>query len=143
MKTLYTSSVTTTGGRTGHAVAADGLLDLHLAFPKSVGGPGTGPNPEHLFAAAHSACFGTSLTVAAGRLKVALDPNSVVIESRVTALETETNGKVGYTISEELDIRLPGVPRDVAERLIEETKTICTFSVLAHGKIDVKYRLLN
>ena len=41
MKTLYTAEALATGeGRDGHARTSDGQLDLDLAIPKELGGPG-------------------------------------------------------------------------------------------------------
>jgi len=40
-------------------------LDLDIRFPKELGGSGGATNPEQLFAAAWSACFGISVTIAA------------------------------------------------------------------------------
>lgn len=39
-KVLYQTQVTTTGGREGHAVSKDGVLDLNLSTPKELGGKG-------------------------------------------------------------------------------------------------------
>jgi hypothetical protein len=56
-KVLYTAVATSTGGRDGRSVSSDGLLDVKLAPPKELGGPGGATNPEQLFAAGYSACF--------------------------------------------------------------------------------------
>jgi len=51
MDVLYTASATANGGRAGHVRSADGVLDLPLAHPKELGGPGgAATNPEQLFA---------------------------------------------------------------------------------------------
>ena len=50
-KPLYTARATATGGRAGHAVSDDGVLDLDLKPPTEMGGPGGATNPEQLFAA--------------------------------------------------------------------------------------------
>ena len=52
VKPLYTARATATGGRSGHAVTDDGMVDVHLQPPKEMGGPGGAANPEQLFAAA-------------------------------------------------------------------------------------------
>jgi hypothetical protein len=47
MKTLYTAVATVHGGREGHVKSDDGVLDLDLKIPKSMGGPGrAGSNPD-------------------------------------------------------------------------------------------------
>ena len=60
-KVLYTAVATSTGGRDGKSVSSDGLLDVRIAPPKELGGPGGATNPEQLFAAGYSACFLSAL----------------------------------------------------------------------------------
>ena len=69
MQALYTASATATGdGRGGHTRSSDGVLDLDLAVPKEMGGPGGAlTNPEQLFAAGYSACLHSAVkTIAKG-----------------------------------------------------------------------------
>ena len=55
---IYKTSATATGGRDGHSATTDGALDVKLAVPKEMGGPGgPGNNPEQLFAVGYAACF--------------------------------------------------------------------------------------
>ena len=69
-KVLYTAKAHTTGGREGGASRTDdGRLEVKLSSP---GTPGTGTNPEQLFAAGWSACFLSAIKLAAGKRKVAL-----------------------------------------------------------------------
>lgn len=58
MQALYTATATAVGGRSGTIKSSDGVLDLRLAYPKELGGPGgAATNPEQLFAAGYAACF--------------------------------------------------------------------------------------
>ena len=58
-KVLYTGKTHTTGGRRGGASRSDdGRLDVNFSAP---GTPGTGSNPEQLFAAGWSACLISSM----------------------------------------------------------------------------------
>ena len=61
MKTLYSTTVTPTGGRHGHIRSEDGLLDMKLALPRQLGGKGDATNPEQLFAGGYAACFENAL----------------------------------------------------------------------------------
>ena len=55
MKVRYTAKTHTSGGRRGGVSQSDdGRLDVKFSAP---GVPGTGTNPEQLFAAGWSACF--------------------------------------------------------------------------------------
>ena len=47
-KVLYTAKAHTIGGRAGMSRSSDGRLEVRLSRP---GSPGTGSNPEQLFAA--------------------------------------------------------------------------------------------
>jgi len=42
-------------GRNGHSRFSDGVLDVDLATPVEIGGPGGATNPEQLFAAGYAA----------------------------------------------------------------------------------------
>src|ERR1700730_11752960 len=59
--TLYSTKVTATGGRHGSIRSDDGLLDLKLALPRTLGGKGDATNPEQLFAGGYAACFENAL----------------------------------------------------------------------------------
>jgi Ohr subfamily peroxiredoxin len=69
-KAQYTAKAHTTGGRDdGASRSSDGRLDVKLSFP---GAPGTGTNPERLFAAGWSACFISAIGLVAWKMKVKL-----------------------------------------------------------------------
>ena len=65
-KLVYTAKTHTTGGRDGTSHSSDGRLDVKLSIP---GAPGTGTNPEQLFAAGWSACFEGAMAVVARKGK--------------------------------------------------------------------------
>src|SRR3954466_5992828 len=61
-KIVYTAVATSVGGRRGGgASSSDGILDVQLNAPKELRGPGTGTNPEQLFAAGYAACFNSAV----------------------------------------------------------------------------------
>jgi osmotically inducible protein OsmC len=79
-KVIYTAKVRTTGGRDGGASrSSDGRLDIKHSIP---GGPGTGTNPEQLFAAGWSACFEGAMGIAARKMKIAI-PSDMAIDAEV------------------------------------------------------------
>src|ERR1700740_1497316 len=70
VKVRYTAKTHTSGGRRGGVSRSDdGRLDVKFSAP---GVPGTGTNPEQLFAAGWSACFISAMGLAANRMKVQL-----------------------------------------------------------------------
>src|SRR5258708_7369657 len=77
-KVVYRSEVTSTGGRDGRAISADGKLELKLAVPKEMGGNGDGTNPEQLFAAGYSACFMGAMRFVAGKEKLTIAPDAKI-----------------------------------------------------------------
>ena len=74
-KVLYTAKAHTTGGRAGMSRSSDGRLEVRLSRP---GGPGTGTNPEQLFAAGWSACFESAMEFAARNMKITLPADHAV-----------------------------------------------------------------
>jgi len=134
-KVLYTAKAQTTGGRDGGSSrTSDGQLDVKLTLPGS-SRPGT--NPEQLFAAGWSACFIGALKGVGAQMKVRV-PADVAIDVEVDLRQ----GDDGYSVAARLNISLPGLPRDVAESLIEGAQHTCPYSKATHGNIDVSYNLV-
>lgn len=77
MKTLFTSEVSSKGGRSGSLSNPDGLLNVTLGNPLKPGEENRGPNPELLFAGAYAACYHSALTGAAKKLNVSLKDSTV------------------------------------------------------------------
>ena len=79
----YKTSATAIGGRDGRTRTDDGKIDLQLAVPRELGGPGgEGTNPEQLFAAGYAACFLRAVKVASRQLKVRIPPEAAVTATR-------------------------------------------------------------
>jgi osmotically inducible protein OsmC len=135
-KRLYTATATATGGRDGKVVTDDGTLDLTVVPPRAMGGSGAaGTNPEQLFAAGYSACFGSALAVVARMQKIKTGP--VAITAKVTI------GPVGagYGLAVELVADLPELPREQAEQLLQTAHQVCPYSNATRGNIVVDLRL--
>lgn len=134
MKPLYTATVTVSGGRDGKAHAAEPPLDLALATPKALGGPGgAATNPEQLFAAGYAACFESALRLVARMQKRPLD--EAAITAHVTLGKTD-DGR--YQLGVELHGRLPGRTAEEARALLEAAHQVCPYSNATRGNIDVK-----
>lgn len=138
MKTLYTSTVTATGGRgNGTAKSADGLVDLKIGTPKELGGKDDGYNPEQLFAAGYSNCYLGAIKYVAGKqtppVKIADDATVV---SHVTLGARDDGG--GFEIAVAMDVHLPGVDRATAEDLAKKAHVVCPYSWSIRNNIDVK-----
>ena len=133
-KVLYTAKTHTTGGRDGASRTDDGRLDVKLSTP---GTPGDGTNPEQLFAAGWSACFIGAMRVVAGKMKVAL-PRDVAIDAEVDLGTTAD----AYGLAARLNVSLPGMERDVAQKLVEGAHQVCPYSRATRGNIDVTLKVV-
>ena len=133
-KVLYTGKAHTTGGRDGASRTDDGRLDIKLSPP---GQPGNGTNPEQLFAAGYSACFLGAMKAVAGKMKVTL-PADVAIDAEVD-LGPIPNA---YGIAARLNVSLPGMDRDAAQKLLDAAHQVCPYSNATRGNIDVTITLV-
>ena len=130
---LYTGKVHTVGGRNGVSRSSDGKLDIRLSPPNR---PGSGTNPEQLFAAGWSTCFGDSLRQAARTLNITPLPEPV-IDAEVSLI----TGDAGLALRARLTISLPGVQDAVAQRLVAAAHQTCPYSRATRGNIDVVFNL--
>ena len=131
---LYTGKTHTTGGREGAARSPDGRLDIQLSPP---GSSGQGTNPEQLFAAGWSACFIGAMGLAARELRVALPAD--------TAVNAEVDlgtGEGGYFLQARLNVSLPGVSAEVAQKIVDAAHQTCPYSKATRGNIDVEIALV-
>jgi osmotically inducible protein OsmC len=112
---------------------SDGRLDVTLSSP---GGPGTGTNPEQLFAAGYSACFIGAMKAVAGKMKVAL-PADLSIDAEVD-LGPIPNA---YGIAVRMQVSLPGMDRAAAQALVDAAHQVCPYSNATRGNIDCSITL--
>ncbi|KPL59570.1 organic hydroperoxide resistance protein [Rossellomorea vietnamensis] len=134
MNALYTAKATAKGGRDGKVTSSDGVLDVALGMPKSLGGSGAdgATNPEQLFAAGYSACFDSALNLVARQEKKK-------IQSNVTAevsIGKDTDG--GFKLGVVLSVAVNGVELDEAKQLVEKAHGVCPYSKATNGNIDVE-----
>src|SRR3981189_2836361 len=89
-KVRYTAKTHTSGGRGGGVSRSDdGRLDVKFSAP---GVPGTGTNPEQLFAAGWSACFISAMGVVANKMKVKLPADAATLSSATWKARRTTCG---------------------------------------------------
>src|SRR5258707_10155493 len=120
-KGRYTAKTHTLGGRRGGGARSDdGRLDVKFSAP---GVPGTGTNPEQLFAAGWSACFISAIGVVANRMKVKL-PADVAIDAKIDLCNS---GDV-YFLRARLSVSLPGLEREIAQAIVNAThRQTCSY----------------
>ena len=134
MTPLYTATATATAGRAGKVSTDDGTLALDLSVPKGIGGPGgAGTNPEQLFAAGYSACFGGALGLVAGMKKTAV--GKFDITAKVSIGKTETGG---FGLAVALIGNFPDLAdKAVAKELMEAAHQVCPYSNATRNNIEV------
>jgi Ohr subfamily peroxiredoxin len=102
--------------------------------------PGSGKkgatNPEQLFAAGYSSCFGSAILAVAGADK--LKPDNVQVTAEVTLV---VNGH-DYSIAVKLKAKIDGVSREEAEKLLHTAHQVCPYSKATRNNIPVELELL-
>lgn len=126
----YKTTATTKGGRDGRTIVEDAKLSLAMALPKDLGGSGEGHNPEQLFAAGYSACFGQAILLLAK--KHGLDGQAARVTADVTLNTTD-----GFSLAVDLKVSLPGADKAALQALVEEAHTVCPYSKATRGNIPV------
>ena len=137
---LYTTTVTVSGGETGHGRASgvarsdDGNLDVELRLPTEFGGPGNGTNPEQLFAAGFAACFHGALNLLGKR--AAMDISDAVVAVQVSFGRDPMDG--GYALVIDVRVRIPGVDRSVAEEMVRTAERLCPYAKMTRqGTVNI------
>ena len=134
MQAIYTTTMTSTGGRTGRSVSDNGQFELELSTPKELGGAGgDGTNPEQLFAAGYSACYIGALQFVAAQQKLKL-PTDLNVSANIGIGENPRGS--GFNISADLVVTLPGMDKAAAEKLAEDAHQVCPYSNATRGNID-------
>jgi lipoyl-dependent peroxiredoxin len=132
---LYTAETHTTGGRDGGSSrTSDGRLDIKLSVP---GTPGSGTNPEQLFAAGWSACFIGAMKIAAGKMKVRF-PAEAAVDTEVDLLVKDES----YSLQARHNVSLPGLDEEVAQAIADAAHQICPYSKATRGNINVVIKVL-
>lgn len=135
MQVLYTAEVTAVGARSGHATSSDRLLDVPLARPTEMGGPGGATNPEQLFGAGYAACFGGAVEFLARQQKI--DTGTITVKSKVALGPYDPGQGEGFTLRVDLDVTLSELDQHAAEKLVAAAHRTCPYSNATRGNIEV------
>ncbi|EME87623.1 uncharacterized protein MYCFIDRAFT_54770 [Pseudocercospora fijiensis CIRAD86] len=132
---FYTAHASVTGGRKGKISAEN--LDIQLAAPKELGGPGklyrNGSNPEELFAAGYGACFQGAMAATAPSLNIKL-PEDSVIETKVHLIGDVKKLDMGIRVDMKIKFG-SGISKADAEKVVEKTKEVCPYSIATQGNV--------
>ncbi|KVU54896.1 Ohr family peroxiredoxin [Burkholderia cepacia] len=137
---LYTTTVTVSGGETGHGRASgvarsdDGNLAVDLRLPAEFGGPGNGTNPEQLFAAGFAACFHGALNLLGKRAE--MEAPDTAVEVQVSFGRDPMDG--GFALLVDVRVRMPGVDRNLAEEMVRTAERLCPYAKMARqGTVNI------
>ncbi len=136
---VYSARATAYGdGRNGHVTSDDDVLDLDLAVPKEMGGPGGDlTNPEQMFAAGYSACFHGALK------RVGAEAKADMTGSTVTGTVSMLRAGSGFSLGVRLQVAVPAVPREQAEDLANAAHQRCPYSNATRGNIPVAVEVVD
>jgi Ohr subfamily peroxiredoxin len=129
---VYATTVTVTGGREGHAVSDDGILDVQLRRPK-LNGISAGTNPEQLFAAAWGGCFQSALMAVARNSGDDVSGSTVTVE-----ISQGPDSQGGYGLAATIVVDIPGMQQEKAQELANAAHQMCPYSKATRGNIDVE-----
>lgn len=133
MNAVYTTSATSTGeGRDGRSRTSDGRLDVTLAIPTEMGGPGGATNPEQLFAAGYAACFHSALRGAARQRGAEITDSAVTADVHIVK-----NEEGGLQLAVGLAVEMGGVDQETAEGLTDAAHQLCPYSQATRNNIEV------
>lgn len=134
MSHLYTTSVTAVGGRAGTVRSSDGILDLALAMPRELGGPGGATNPEQLFAAGYAACFENAVIHVTRAQADKVRDNDISVTGHVGLAPAGA----GFSLSVTLDVTIAGLDQAKAEEIVHAAHAVCPYSNAVRGNVDVQ-----
>ena len=137
MRPIYKTSATISGGEQGRVISEDGVLDVEVRTPKSVGGIGGAyTNSEQLFAAGYAACFDSSLHYVAKK-------QNLSVESTIKAtVGLKPSIDAGLVLDISVDVRIQGVDRETAEKLMAKAYQTCPYSKAIRNNVDVRINLV-
>lgn len=134
METLYTATVTATGGRNGQVKSDNDVLNLEVRFPKALGGANDDyTNPEQLFAAGYAACFDSALNgvIRMEKIKTGI----TTVEANVSIFKNETGG---FQLAVKLNINIPRIDLEQAKAFTEKAHQVCPYSNATRNNVQVE-----
>jgi lipoyl-dependent peroxiredoxin len=134
MNVVYSTTVSSVGGRDGTIRSDDGTLDLKVALPHSLGGAGGATNPEQLFAGGYAACFANAVMHAARNNNHELVDQDIEV---IAEVDLGANLDGSFELSLSLIVMIAGVSQKTAEQIVSSAHAICPYSNAVRGNISV------
>lgn len=137
METIYSSKVTSKGGLYGHVSSEDGTLDTKVYMPTGTeNDKQKGTTPEQLFAASYAACLEGTLYHVAKLNNVEINDSEVL--AKIKAVQVE-KGDLRFAL--DLDVSIPEVGKDKAQKLLDEVYKNCPLTKATEGNMEVNVSL--
>ncbi len=134
MKNLYTTKAVAIGGRDGQVSVEGSPVRFEMALPAELGGhKGVGFNPEQLFAAGYSACFGSAVQHVLKLKRLTLPAPEVHVTVGIGR-----NDAGGFALDAEIVVVFSGVDQATADALAAEAHQVCPYSNATRGNVDVR-----
>lgn len=106
-------------------------------MPKALGGDGTKPNPEELFAAGYGSCFQSAMAIAAQQVNVTMpEQKDFSIESTAHLIGSMKEVDLGIRV--DMQVKAKGVSKADLEKVIARTLEICPYSRATKGNVVTK-----
>lgn len=132
MNALYKTTALSYGGRNGNVTVENSPLSFEMSPPAEMGGNKPGTNPEQLFAAGYSACFGSALQHVVRERKLHIPAPSVRL---TVGIDKDASG--GFFLSADIVAIISGVDQATADDIVREAHTVCPYSKATMGNIEV------
>lgn len=132
MKIQYETTAISTGGRDGKVAVENSQLEFQMAPPAEMGGTKSGVNPEQLFAAGYSACFGSAVQHVVRLKKLPVQPPEIRVKVGIGRNEAG-----GYSLAADITAIFKGINQETADALVSEAHQVCPYSNATRGNIDV------
>lgn len=133
MEVIYKTKAVSTRGRNGKVVVENSALEFEMSPPAEMGGfKNDGVNPEQLFAAGYSACFGSALQSVIREKKIPIPTPTVEV---TIGIGKDENG--GFELTADITGLISGVSQEEADKLVQEAHNVCPYSKATRGNIKV------
>ena len=136
MKIMYQAKAVSVGGRDGQVTVENSPIHFEMALPAELGGKKTvGFNPEQLFAAGYSACFGSALQHVLKLKRMNIDAPEVHVDVGIGRNEAG-----GFALAADITVFFKGIDQATADELAAEAHQVCPYSNATRGNVEVNVK---
>jgi Ohr subfamily peroxiredoxin len=131
---LYEAKAAAVGGRDGQVTVDGSPVRFEMALPPELGGKKpVGFNPEQLFAAGYSACFGSAVEHVLKLKRLSIAPPEVRVNVGIGR-----NDAGGFALAARIEVVFTGVDQATADEIAAQAHLVCPYSNATRGNVDVQ-----